>query len=65
MAEIVNLRLARKRKRRDEKEARATANRARHGEAADAKMARRIEREREERRLAGHLRQPRPPDTPE
>jgi hypothetical protein len=64
MADVVNLRLARKRKRRDEKEERAAANRARHGEAADAKFARRIEREREERRLAGHLRQV-PPDESE
>lgn len=53
MAEIVNLRLARKAKARRDAESAAAANRARHGEGKAAKARRTAEAEREERRLAG------------
>jgi hypothetical protein len=55
MAEVVNLRLARKRKAREERQERATENRVRHGEKADVKGTRKAGREIEARRLEGHL----------
>ncbi len=56
MAEIVNLRLARKRRRRDGAEERAAENRVRHGRTAEEKARLSLARELEEKRLAGHSR---------
>jgi hypothetical protein len=53
MAELINLRLARKGRRRAEAEARAAANRARFGETKSAGMQRRAEAERMTRQLDG------------
>lgn len=58
MAEIVNLRAARKRKQRDEKERRAEENRARHGRTKVEKLAEAAERERGAAALDGHRREP-------
>jgi len=57
MAEIVNLRQARKRKRRSDKEDAAAANRLTHGRPAAEKTATRLVRDLEERRVAGHRRE--------
>ncbi|MBL8674606.1 MAG: DUF4169 family protein [Rhodospirillales bacterium] len=54
MAEIVNLRAARKRKARDAKSREADANRASFGVPATAKAAARLENARAERTLRGH-----------
>jgi hypothetical protein len=53
MAELINLRLARKAKRRAETEARAAANRARFGETGGVKAQRKAEAERMARQLDG------------
>ena len=59
MAEIVNLRQARKRKRRDDKERAAAANRASHGRSASDKAKSGLERSLEEKRLDAHRREDR------
>ena len=56
MAEIVNLRQARKRKRRDEKEHEAAANRRLHGQTGSEKTKLRLTRALDEKRLEGHRR---------
>ncbi len=58
MDEIVNLRRARKQRRRDQDDANATANRLAHGVGKAAKREARAERERTERTLEGHRREP-------
>jgi len=60
MAEVVNLRLARKRKRRADAQAAAAGNRAAHGRTGPEKAATRAELSARERRLEGHRR-----DTPD
>ena len=57
MAEIVNLRTARKRKERAEKERQAEENRARHGRSKAGKLADQAERARETSLLDGHRRE--------
>ncbi|QQS13479.1 MAG: DUF4169 family protein [Rhodospirillales bacterium] len=54
MAEIVNLRAARKRRARDAKSREADANRASFGVSTTAKAATRLENARAERTLRGH-----------
>jgi hypothetical protein len=54
MAEIINLRQARKAKARAEKEAKAAANRTRFGRSARERDLERAEQTRAERRLDGH-----------
>jgi hypothetical protein len=56
MAEIVNLRRARKGKARREREAEAAANRAEHGRTGAEKRASRLEEERAQRQHAAHIR---------
>jgi len=56
MAEIVNLRMARKRAAREQKAVQADENRILHGEKPAELAARRLESEREERRAQGHRR---------
>ena len=58
MAEIVNLRLARKAKKRAEEKSQAAANRAKFGQSKQAVAIRRIESERSESRLDGARREP-------
>jgi hypothetical protein len=58
MAEIVNLRLARKAKKRAGEKAQAAANRAKFGRSKQAMEMRRIEDERSESRLDGAKREP-------
>lgn len=60
MAEIVNLRLARKRKARASKERDAAGNRAAFGRPAGEKAADRAEGAREARRLDAHRRETEP-----
>ncbi|MBS7697937.1 MULTISPECIES: DUF4169 family protein [unclassified Chelatococcus] len=60
MAEIVNLRQARKAKLRAEREAEANTNRARFGEPTALRRARDVQDERDKRQLDGH-RLERPP----
>ena len=55
-AEIVNLRLGRKRKARAEARSRADANAARHGEAKPVRSLREAREDLEARRLEGHRR---------
>jgi hypothetical protein len=57
MAEIVNLRLARKAKKRAETEQQAAANRAKHGESKGEKLRRRQEAERLARHVEGARRE--------
>lgn len=57
MAEVVNLRLARKAKRRDEKAQHAAANRAKFGEAKVSRLGRLAEEDRRVRDLDGHRRE--------
>lgn len=64
MAEILNLRQARKRRGRAEKERDAAANRAIHGRSAAEKAKERLGREIEERRLEVHRRDPSGPTDP-
>nr|WP_295465548.1 DUF4169 family protein [Mesorhizobium sp.] len=54
MGEVVNLRLARKRKARAEHDAKATANRALHGRSKSEKIAETTSRQRGEALLDGH-----------
>lgn len=56
MAEIVNLRRARKAKARSEREAEAAANRAAHGRSGAEKRTSRLEAERARREHAAHAR---------
>jgi hypothetical protein len=56
VAEIVNLRQARKRKRRDDKARDAAASRLLHGRTAGEKSRTGLERELEEKRLEAHRR---------
>ena len=58
MGEIVNLRRARKQRRRDQDEAVAAANRLAHGVGKAAKREALAERGRAERALEGHRREP-------
>jgi F0F1-type ATP synthase membrane subunit b/b' len=58
LGEIVNLRRARKQRRRDQDDAIAAANRLAHGLSKAAKRETRAERERAERALDGHRREP-------
>ena len=58
LGEIVNLRRARKQRRRDQDEAAAAANRLAHGVGKTAEREARAERERAERTLEGHRREP-------
>ena len=55
MADIVNLRRARKDKARREREAEAAANRAAHGRSGAEKRTSRLEEERARREHAAHL----------
>jgi hypothetical protein len=54
MADIVNLRRARKDKARRDREAQASANRAAHGRTGAEKRASRLEEERARRQHAAH-----------
>jgi hypothetical protein len=54
MADIVNLRQARKRKRRDEKDRAADENRRLHGRSAAEKTHTRLGNELADKRLEGH-----------
>ena len=56
MAEIVNLRLARKAKKSDEEEGQAAANRSKHGQAKGDRLRQAKEAARQARELEGHLR---------
>lgn len=56
MAEIVNLRLARKRKAREDREKQAETNRQLHGQPVALRKARRAEDERATRALDAHRR---------
>jgi hypothetical protein len=58
MADIVNLRQARKAKAKAEREERATGNRARFGRSKAERRKEIAERDRTERLIAGHLRKP-------
>ena len=58
MGELVNLRRARKQRRREQDDATAAANRLAHGVGKAAKREVREERERAERALEGHRREP-------
>lgn len=58
VGDIVNLRRARKQRRRDQDDATAVANRLAHGVGKTAKQDARAERERAERTLEGHRRAP-------
>jgi hypothetical protein len=57
MAEIVNLRRARKRKRRDDKERVAGENRRSHGRGAVEKTATRLAKSLDDKRLDAHRRE--------
>ena len=58
LGEIVNLRRARKQRRRDQDDAMAAANRLAHGVGKAAEREARAERQRAERALEGHRREP-------
>ena len=58
LGEIVNFRRARKQRRRDQDEATAAANRLAHGAGKAATREARAERQRAERALEGHRREP-------
>ncbi len=62
MAEIVNLRMARKRKARDEREREADRNRLLHGRSIAERSKTSAEQERTERFVDGHRRET-PDDT--
>ncbi|THD42350.1 MAG: DUF4169 family protein [Bradyrhizobium sp.] len=62
MAEIVNLRRARKRRVREREEASAAANRLAHGISKTARRDAEAERERAERSIEGHRREQDPSD---
>jgi hypothetical protein len=57
VAEIVNLRLARKARQREEAERQAAANRAKHGESKGEKLRRRQEIDRHSRTVDGARRE--------
>jgi hypothetical protein len=57
MAEIVNLRLARKVKQRGEAERQAAANRARHGQTKAERLRQEQETARQAKQLDGHRRE--------
>jgi hypothetical protein len=57
LSEIVNLRQARKRKRRDEKERAAEASRLAHGRTKDEKERTKLSKELEAKQLEGHRRE--------
>lgn len=62
MADVVNLRMARKRKARDEREREADRNRMLHGRSKAEQRKTATEQERAERFVDGHRRQtPQPP----
>lgn len=61
MAEIVNLRLARKQKARREKDGVAEANRALHGRTKAERQHEKISADLATRHLDGHLRDPHKP----
>ena len=65
MPDIVNLRLARKRRRRAEKEHAAAENRAVYGRSADAVRHQEQVRALDRKRLEGHRRDPSGADDPE
>jgi len=54
MAELVNLRTARKRAKRREEESRAAGNRLAHGQAKSRRKSEAAEREKARRNLDGH-----------
>ena len=56
MGDVTNLRQARKRKRRTERESEAAGNRVIHGRPADDRLMQKSIRVREESRLEGHRR---------
>jgi hypothetical protein len=56
MAEIVNLRQARKRRQREERETQAAENRRRHGRTLEEKRSEADQAARQARELDGHLR---------
>ncbi|GBD50067.1 DUF4169 family protein [Methylopila sp. Yamaguchi] len=56
MAEIVNLRQARKRREREDRSAQAAENRVRFGRRKDEKVAEEVRRAQAERLLDGHRR---------
>jgi hypothetical protein len=58
MAEIVNLRPARKRKRRNDKERIADENRRSHGRSVVDKTATRLAKNLDDKRLDSHRREP-------
>ena len=58
MAEVINLRLARKARQRAEASKLAEQNRARHGQTKAERQAIRAAAERSERELDGHQREP-------
>ena len=58
MGDLVNLRRARKQRRREQDDAAAAANRLAHGVGKAAKREAGKERERAERALEGHRREP-------
>jgi hypothetical protein len=60
VADLVNLRQARKRKRRAEAQSKADANRALHGRAAAEKKADSLFRALEGKKLDAHRREPTP-----
>ena len=57
MAEIVNLRQARKRRKRSEKERAASENRRAHGRSAAEKTKTRLARDIDQKRLDAHRRE--------
>ena len=65
MAEIINLRRARKQAKRTEKDAAAATNRLAFGEAKGRKAARTAETDRQDRTLDGAMRAPVPGKTPD
>jgi Domain of unknown function (DUF4169) len=58
MAEVINLRLARKARVRADKASQAASNRATYGESKAARAARKAEAERTDRHIDGHRREP-------
>jgi hypothetical protein len=58
MADLINLRQARKRKARADREVEAAANRALHGRSKAQKTRERLEAARSDASLDGHRRQP-------
>jgi|GEM_PF-6808206 len=61
MAEIVNLRIVRKRKASEQNKREAEANRALYGQTKTEKQAAKLQNQRHETNLNGHLRQPSKP----